>query len=149
MRARYEKGDRRESAGPATRTGRRPNRSMSQPEGIVPVTFPKRKAVMTPLASPNATPNDWANAGRPGKEIPVPSASTRAGRYVERNVLQESALWGFASLHAVNANAPGKTSGRSEQIPPRSRCALQVSAELAHGDDALFLRIPADDDRVL
>jgi len=42
--------------------------------------LPRRKAVMTPLAAPNPTSNDFAKVGRAGKAMPAPSARMRAGR---------------------------------------------------------------------
>jgi hypothetical protein len=60
--------------------GRRPKRSISQPAGIVPVTFPSKNAVTMPLANPKLTWNDFANAGNTGTAMPVPSARMSAGK---------------------------------------------------------------------
>ena len=79
------------SSGPAIMTGRRPKRSISQPDGNVPRKFPSRNIVTTPLATPKLTLNDLASVGIAGSAIPVPSASISAGKYVERNASHETA----------------------------------------------------------
>ena len=68
------------SSGPPIITTRRPKRSIIQPAGSVPIRLPTKKAVTTPLAAPKLTPNDFANAGIAGRAIPVPRASTNAGK---------------------------------------------------------------------
>src|ERR1019366_6082331 len=79
------------SSGPAIITGRRPKRSINQPDGIVPARFPSRNAVTTPLATPKLTSKDFAKVGTAGSAMPVPSANTSAGKYVERNASHEIA----------------------------------------------------------
>ncbi len=68
------------SKGPAMATGRRPKRSISHPDGSVAATFPIRKAVITPEATPKLTSKDCASAGITGSTMPAPNASRKAGK---------------------------------------------------------------------
>src|SRR5437879_2619485 len=121
------------SSGPAINTGRRPKRSINQPDGIVPARLPSRNAVTTPLARPKLTPKDIARLGSAGSAMPVPSANTSAGKYVERNASHESAATARGALAAAGPSLLSRGWVSASLILDHARVATKASGYRCDG----------------
>ena len=71
--------------GPASRTLRRPKRSMAYPAGRLAESPSAIVATNTSEATPMLTSKDLASTGRTGAAMPEPRPIATAGRWSDRN----------------------------------------------------------------